>query len=84
MKRTLTALAALTVLASQASAMIHTDTDTTARDSAYGTVSEGNSGHAASIAANGYLTGEDRSQIGETSITVSQFDGSETYETLRR
>ncbi|MBR9842566.1 MAG: hypothetical protein GYB25_05360 [Rhodobacteraceae bacterium] len=84
MKRTLTALAALTVLATQASAMIHTDADTTARDSAYGVVTEGQSGNIASIAVNGYLTGEDRSQIGTATITVSQFDGTETYETLRR
>ncbi len=83
MKRSLTALAALTVLATQAGAMIHTDTTTTARDLVYGASVNATSGDTVQIDKKGYMTGEGRTQIRGETLTVSSFEGNAPDNRLR-
>ena len=83
MKRSLTALAALTVLATQATAMIHTDATTTARDLVYGSSVKATSGKTVEVDKSAYLTGEGRTQVRDDTLTVSSFEGAAPDNRLR-
>lgn len=71
MKRTLTALAALTVLATQAGAMVSSNDANIARDTLYGASVASTTGDRETVSLEGYVSGEDRTALGHETKTVS-------------